>query len=233
VLLERAAAGRAGRDASLARALAEGAQALAAGLFAAAAGLFLIGFLSPEAGLHALVGRVVMEGLPFALGVGLADFLLGEKDEEDGKKESDSQSSKRPSSADVRRRVRMRAGGTALGATVVALTLAPTEEIPLISNGLRYPHLLGLVAASLVISYMIVFASNFVATEARREHGGGFDAPLVETAMAYVISLVMAAAMLWLYQLLDPSEPPSRWAGDVVVLGLPASVGGAAGRLAL
>ncbi|HWS87884.1 MAG TPA: TIGR02587 family membrane protein [Pyrinomonadaceae bacterium] len=233
VLLERAAAGRAGRDASLARALAEGAQALAVGLVAAAAGLFLIGFLSPEAGLHALVGRVVMEGLPFALGVGLADFLLGEKDEEDGKKGGDGQSSDRPSAADVRRRVVVRAGGTALGATVVALTLAPTEEIPLISNGLRYPHLLGLIAASLVISYMIVFASNFVATEARREHGGGFDAPLVETAMAYVVSLLMAAGMLWLYQLLDPSEPPSRWAGDVLVLGLPASVGGAAGRLAL
>jgi putative integral membrane protein (TIGR02587 family) len=233
VLLERAAAGRAGRDASLPRALAEGAQALATGLVAAAAGLFLIGFLGPEAGPHALVGRVVMEGLPFALGVGLADLLLGEKDEEDGKKESESQSSKRPSGEEVRRRVLARAGGTALGATVIALTLAPTEEIPLIASRLGYPHLLGLAAASLVISYMIVFASNFVATEARKEHGGGFDAPLAETAMAYVISLLMAAAMLWLYQHLDPSEPPARWAGYVLVLGLPASVGGAAGRLAL
>ena len=233
VLLERAAAARAGRDASLLRAAAEGAQALATGLVAAAAGLFLIGFLGPEAGPHALVGRVVMEGLPFALGVGLADFLLGEKGEEDGKKEGEGRGAERPSGADVRRRIVVRAGGTALGATVIALTLAPTEEIPLISNGLRYPHLLGLAAASLVISYMIVFASNFVATEARKEHGGGFDAPLVETALAYVVSLVMAAGMLWLYQLLDPTEPPARWVGYVLVLGLPASVGGAAGRLAL
>ena len=234
VLLERGAASRAGRDASLPRASAEGAQALATGLVAAAAGLFLIGFLTPESGLHALVGRVVMEGLPFALGVGLADFLLGEKDGEDGKKaEGDGQGSRPQSPEDVRRRVVVRAGGTALGAIVVALTLAPTEEIPLISNGLRYPHLLGLAAASLVISYMIVFASNFVATEARREHGGGFDAPLVETALSYLISLVMAAGMLWLYQLLDPTEPPARWVGYVLVLGLPASVGGAAGRLAL
>ena len=53
VLLERGAAGRAGRDASWRRAAAEGAQALATGLVAAAAGLFLIGFLTPEAGLHA------------------------------------------------------------------------------------------------------------------------------------------------------------------------------------
>jgi putative integral membrane protein (TIGR02587 family) len=232
VLLERAAAGRAGRDASLQRAAGEAAQALATGLVAAAAGLFLIGFLGPEAGPHAAVGRVVMEGLPFGLGVGLADFLLGEKDEEDGKKD-EGRGAAPPSGEEVRRRVLLRAGGTALGATVIALTLAPTEEIPLIANGLDYPRLLGLAAASLVISYMIVFASNFVATEARKEHGGGFDAPLAETAMAYVISLVMAAGMLWLYQHLDAAEPPARWAGYVLVLGLPASVGGAAGRLAL
>lgn len=233
VLLERAAARRAGRGTSLPSVLAEAAQALATGLVAAAAGLLLIGFLSLADGLHAVVGRVVMEGLPFGLGVGLADFLLGEKDEEDREGGSGEQAAGRQKDGDVRRRVIMRAGGTALGATVIALTLAPTEEIPLITSGLTFPHLLGLAAASLVISYMIVFASNFVATEARREHGGGFDAPLVETVMSYVISLLMAAGMLWLYQLLDPAEPPGRWAGYVVVLGLPASVGGAAGRLAL
>jgi len=233
VVVERAAAGRAGRSAPWSRTLTEAAQALATGLAAGAVGLALIGFLGPNAGLHAVVGRVVMEGLPFSLGVGLADFLLGEKDEGGHGKGEGGRDGGRQAAGDTRHRVLMRAGGTALGATVIALTLAPTEEIPLIAAGLGHRHLLILVAASLVISYLIVFASNFVSTEAREAHGGGFDAPLVETALAYMISLVMAAGMLWLYQLLEPGASFGEWASYVVVLGLPASVGGAAGRLAV
>lgn len=234
VVLERAAGARANNSAPWSRAFAEGAPALATGLIAAALGLTIIGFLRPDAGLHAIVGRVVMEGLPFGLGVGLADFLLGEK--EDGthrKKGGGKREEKQKVRAVGRRRVLVRAGGTALGSTAIALTLAPTQEIPLIASGLTYPHLLGTVVASLAISYMIVFASNFVATEASEAHGGGFDSPLVETSMAYVISLLMAAGMLWLYQLLDLSDPLDQWASYTIVLGLPASVGGAAGRLAV
>ena len=133
----------------------------------------------------------------------------------------------------MRGRIIVRSGATALGATVIALTLAPTEEIPLIASRLGYPHLVRIVAASVVISYIIVFASNFVASEARREHRGGFNAPLVETTIAYMISLAMTAGMLWLYQLIDLHDSPNLWASYLVVLGLPASVGGAAGRLAL
>jgi uncharacterized membrane protein len=92
--------------------------------------------------------------------------------------------------------------------------------------------LLLLVGASLALSYLIVFASYFVATEAREEHRGGLSNPLVETAMAYVISLFMAAGMLWVYQLLAIGDPADRWVSYAVVLALPASVGGAAGRLA-
>ena len=232
VVLERAATGRSNRSVPWLRTLIEAIQALATGLVAAAVGLFLIGFLQVDAGLHAIVGRLCMEGLPFSLGVGLADFLLGEK-EEGHEKGGDGRSGEPKESRDMRDRIIVRSGATALGATVIALTLAPTYEIPLIAIGLGYPQLLGMVGASLVISYMIVFASNFVATEARQEHRGGFNAPVVETTIAYMISLVMAGGMLWLYQLIDLNDSPDLWVSYIVVLGLPASVGGAAGRLAV
>lgn len=232
VILERAATARFKRSVPWPRTLIEATEALATGLVAAAVGLFLIGFLDVNAGLHAIVGRLCMEGLPFSLGVGLADFLLGEK--EDGhEKGDDGRSAETEQSGNMRDRIIVRSGATALGATVIALTLAPTAEIPLIAIGLGYPHLLVMIAASLGISYLIVFASNFVATEARRAHRGGFDAPLVETAISYMISLVMAGGMLWLYQQIDLSDSPDLWASYIVVLGLPASIGGAAGRLAL
>ncbi len=232
VVLERAAKTRFNKSVPWLRTFIEATQALAMGLVAAAVGLFLIGFLQVDAGLHAIVGRLCMEGLPFSLGVGLADFLLGEKEDEH-QKGGDGQSAEHKESGDMRDRIIVRSGATALGATVIALTLAPTYEIPLIAIGLGYPQLLGIIGASLVISYMIVFASNFVASEARREHRGGFNAPLVETTISYMISLVMAGGMLWLYQLIDLNDSPDLWASYIVVLGLPASVGGAAGRLAV
>jgi putative integral membrane protein (TIGR02587 family) len=232
VVLERAATARSNRSVPWLRTLIEAAEALATGLVAAAIGLFIIGFLGAAAGLHAIIGRVCMEGLPFSLGVGLADFMLGEK--KDGhEKGGGGKSAEHKAGGDMRNRMMVRAGATALGATVIALTLAPTDEIPLIASGLGYPHLLGIVAASLVMSYIIVFASNFVSSEARQAHSGGFDAPLVETTMSYMVSLVMAGGMLWLYQLIDLNDSPDLWASYVVVLGLPASIGGAAGRLAL
>ena len=230
VALEHAAESKAGRAVSWPRALLEGAQALAVGLFAAALGLLLIGVLEFDAGLHAVAGRVVMEGVPFSLGVGLADFLLGEKKTNGGAE--DNRQETKPAGDDAGRRLFVRAGATAMGATVVALTLAPTQEIPLIASGLGYPRLLVLVGASLALSYLIVFASNFVATEAREEHRGGLGNPLAETALAYVISVAMAAGMLWVYQLLGVGDPADRWVSYALVLALPASVGGAAGRLA-
>lgn len=232
LVLERAAAARSNKSVPWPRTFIEATEALATGLVAAAFGLFLIGFLRIDAGVHAIVGRLCMEGLPFSLGVGLADFMLGEK--ENGHNKSDKQSSgEQKKSGDMRDRIIVRLGATALGATVIALTLAPTDEIPLIAVGLSYGRLLGIVGASLAISYIIVFASNFVTSEARDAHQGGFNAPLVETTMSYMISLVMAGGMLWLYQLIDLTDSPDLWASYVVVLGLPASIGGAAGRLAL
>ena len=228
VVLERAATARSDRSVPWLRTFIEATEALATGLVAAAFGLFLIGFLELDSGLHAIVGRLCMEGLPFSLGVGLADFILGEKEEGHEKG-----SAEHKEKSDMRDRIIVRSGATALGATVIALTLAPTEEIPLIANRLGYPHMLGIVAASLAISYIIVFASNFVASEARRAHRGGFNAPMVETTISYMISLIMAGGMLWLYQQIALNDSPDLWASYVVVLGLPASIGGAAGRLAL
>lgn len=231
VALERVAMARKNGNEPWLRTLTEAAQALATGLFAATLGLLLIGFISPTDGLHAIIGRIVMEGLPFSLGVGLADILLGEKEDGAHKKGRQEGKANRGGHAEVGYRILVRAGATAFGATIIALALSATDEIPLLASHVTYPHLLGIVGASLIISYLIVFASNFVATEAREVHGG-FDAPLVETVMSYVISLIMAAGMLWLYQLLHIGDPLNQWVSDTIVLGLPASIGGAAGRLA-
>lgn len=62
---------------------------------------------------------------------------------------------------------------------------------------------------------------------------GLFQSPVGETCFSYLISLVVSMSMLWLFQMVSFSDPPGMWVSYAVVLGFPAAVGGAAGRLAV
>jgi putative integral membrane protein (TIGR02587 family) len=229
VLLERAAEARYGRHLPWTRTLTRSAQSLAYGLVAAAIGLVTIGVLRFDSGVPADLGLVVMEGIPFGLGVGLADFLLGEKSGETG---GASQKRATPARRAARRRlVLRRVGASALGAIVISATLAPTQEVPLIAVGLTPPWLVVLAGVSVAVSYLIVFAANFVVVD--DENPSGVAHPVLETAMAYAVALGVSGVLLWLFQTTTLEDPASLWATHVVVLGMPASIGGAAGRLAL
>lgn len=51
--------------------------------------------------------------------------------------------------------------------------------------------------------------------------------------LSYLVSLLSAAFMLWFFHRLGPNDPWQIWLSYTIVLGLPATVGGAAGRLAV
>ncbi|WP_445241877.1 DUF2391 family protein [Microcoleus vaginatus] len=55
--------------------------------------------------------------------------------------------------------------------------------------------------------------------------------PLSETVMAYLVSLAASAFMMFFFQKLSFDDPWSIWLSYTLVLGLPATIGGAAGRL--
>lgn len=93
--------------------------------------------------------------------------------------------------------------------------------------------LLATVVISLIISYGIVFEANFANKTKRQQQRGLFQSPLSETIMSYLLSLVAAAMMLWFFQQLDFSDPGAMWLSYTLLLGLPATIGGAAGRLAI
>ncbi len=125
------------------------------------------------------------------------------------------------------------AGATVLGATIVAFAIAPTDEVPMIAAALTGPWLLGLILASLALSYVIVFEASFSAPTRRSAYRGVLRSPLGETVGAYLVSLLTGALMLWLFQLIRPGDPLQQIVAYVIVLGLPATIGGAAGRLAV
>ena len=105
--------------------------------------------------------------------------------------------------------------------------------MPLLAGRLGPPWLLALLAASLLLSYAIVFQAGFADQRLRQQQRGLFQHPLSETAAAYLVSLLVSVAMLWFFHQLGPADPWHLWLQYTIVLGLPATIGGAAGRLAV
>jgi len=203
--------------------LAESAEGLAIALFTAALSLALIGLLRFETGIDAVLGRVITLSLPFAIGVGIANNLLLRTDGNDAEL----------SSRDPWRSTLSDAGAALLGAIVVGSSIAPTDEIPMIASSLSPTRLLLIMASSLLLSYIIVFQANFGAQRQRRSQPGFFQSPISETLAAYLISLAISMLMLWLFQVIRVGDPVNQWVSYIIVLGLPSTIGGAAGRLAV
>jgi len=196
-------------------------EAIAIGIVCAAIILFLLREITPETPLQEALGKIIFEGLPFALGVALARGFLS------GDRYQSSYSEKEPTInatlADI--------GATLIGATIVAFNIAPTDEIPMLAAGISPPWQLAIIAASLVISYGIVFVAGFTYQAKRQQQQGIFQRPLSETVMAYLVSLAASAFMMFFFRKLSFDDPWSIWLNYTLVLGLPATIGGAAGRL--
>jgi putative integral membrane protein (TIGR02587 family) len=205
--------------------LAESAEGLAIALFTATLSLTLIGILRFETGIDAVMGRVITLSLPFAIGVGIANNLLLKTDDDDAAPAKKPDHTWRSTLSD--------AGAALLGAIVVGSSIAPTDEIPMIASSLSPHRLLLIMASSLLLSYIIVFQANFGAQRQRRSHTGLFQSPLSETVASYLISLAISMLMLWLFQVIRVGDPINQWVSYIIVLGLPCTIGGAAGRLAV
>ena len=111
-----------------------------------------------------------------------------------------------------------------------AFNVAPTEEVITIAARLApWQHLL-VMAASLGLCYLILFASGF--DDERTVHvPSPFQRPAAETVMAYATSLVVAFVLLVLVGVPEATANPTIAVQCTVTLGLVATVGGAAGRL--
>ncbi|MDX2231813.1 MAG: TIGR02587 family membrane protein [Leptolyngbyaceae cyanobacterium bins.349] len=206
-------------------------EAMAIGLICAGIILILLREITLDTPLNEALGKIIYEGVPFTLGVALANqFLAGN---ENGKAKGPEGESKQ-----TRKNTRLNAtlsdiGGTLIGATIIAFNIAPTDEIPMLAAAVSGLWLLGIMGASLVISYAIVFEAGFANQEKRQQQQGIFQRPASETIASYLLSLLAALAMLVFFGKLNSQDAWQTWLSYTILLGLPATVGGAAGRLAV
>jgi putative integral membrane protein (TIGR02587 family) len=168
---------------------------------------------------------VVVQAAPFALGAAVAAQVF--RPDDDGGRDGPDPGSGPPRSSTWETARDL--GASATGALFFAMAIAPTEEIPMIAASLSPAEAAVLVVLSLVATYLIVFVAGFADQEARRTQVGALQHPLTETVAAYVTTLVVALCMLWVFDNL--TGDPLTVLVETVVLGLPAGVGGAAGRV--
>jgi putative integral membrane protein (TIGR02587 family) len=208
----------------------ESVEALGIGVVCAALALILLRRITVETPLSEALGKLVFETVPFALGVALARSTLQGRPPRDRRITAPlSRHLSSPTLASVRDAL-VDLDATVIGAVLIAFSIAPTEEVPLLAASLPPLWLLLIMAASLGLSYGIVFAAGFT-DRTERAQRGLLLSPITETLVAYLVALVISVTMLVLFQQLNQTDPWQEWLSNTLVLGLPASIGGAAGRI--
>jgi putative integral membrane protein (TIGR02587 family) len=206
--------------------LAESVDAIGISLIVTIAGLAVLGRISLSMPLDIALGRIATELLPVSLGVAIANHILPAGGTRSGEEEDRAAGQGRH---ETLRDLSVSAGG----ALLLSLNIAPTDEVRILASELHEWQLVLLIAFSLLITYVIVFEAGFRNEQRRRSARGLLQTPLTETVVAYLISLVVCYAILVLLEALDPNVSLGTVLGLVVVLGFPASLGAAAGRLAV
>lgn len=208
---------------------------LAIGVVCVTVVLSLLGEIHPGTPLKEALGKIILESIPFALGGALSRAILsGDRwscsDTDNAECDNQANGANKGDKAELQATL-ADIGATSIGAMIIAFNIAPTDEIPMLDASTTPPLLLAIIAVSLVISYGIVFEAGFTTQEKRRQQQGIFQRPLSETVAAYLVSLLAAMFMLVFFNRLTFDDPWSVWLSYTILLGLPASVGGAAGRI--
>lgn len=225
-LLTRTAGFRTTKDIRWRDALMDSVETVALAVVSVFLLLVLLREVTAATPLEEALGKIVYEATPFAIGSAIAQHVLrrgrAQGDDDSGEAEDKDLSA---TLVDV--------GATVIGAVFVAFNVAPTDEVPMLAAAMPGAWLIAMIGASLLISYCIVFVAGFSDQERRRNQPGILQHPVTETVASYLVSLVVAGGMLWFFQRLGAEDPVSVSLSHVIVLGLPAAVGGAAGRLAV
>jgi len=176
--------------------------------------LGILGVLKPGMGWQELVGKTAIQAGPGALGALLAESHFGASDD---KKE------RRDDAAYVEHLFFM-----VVGALFVALTVAPTDEMPLIGYMMHHGHTVVAVGFSLALLHFFMHGVGFEG-HAAAEPGGGFSTFFRLALVGYSLALLVSAFLLYVFGRFDDTQlaPAIHM---TVVLGVPATVGGAAPR---
>lgn len=212
-------------------------ETLAMGVLVGAGTLWLLGIDRLVASPEIFLRQVLMLALPISMGASLARTLLGEKGHDEAPKRRHARNpwlagtrppapTESPWAADAKD-----LGVTVAGGVFLAYSIAPTAEVLVLAMHARWPTWLGAMALSLGLSYVMIFHANFIGQSRRQSAPGLIQSRWGETFVAYAVSLVVAGCLIWFFGYDVGAASWGEKLAMAVMLGLPTSVGGAAGRL--
>lgn len=193
----------------------------AVGFVAATIILFLLGVLKPGMSADEIIGSISLQAVAGSIGAMLARSQFGnqqEKDEEDQKKR--------------RARYAGKLFFMVLGALFLTYTLAPTEEMLLLSYKMSAWHAVALAVVSLLILHVFIYLEEQPKVPINPFNAGFWRIGFHFTGPAYSLSLLVSAYMLWTFGRTD-GMAFKEVVFAMVVLGFPAAVGAGAARLIL
>lgn len=178
--------------------------------------LIVLGQIEPGTSMRDAAGKVALEAIPVSFGASVASSELGG--------EGGSAGYRIP-----RAFARLLVGGG--GALLFAVNIAPTEEVVVLGVGSSPLQLLGVIGATLFVTFVLVHFADFGGSpRKRRVKPSILEAPIPETLTGYAVSLLVALLLLWAF---GWSEGASLYAimAMTVYLGAIGAVGAAVARL--
>jgi putative integral membrane protein (TIGR02587 family) len=190
------------------------------GFMIAGAILFMFGVLESGMSTDEIVGKISLQAVVAGLGAMFTQSLLGPN--------------RAGQNAEKHKRSLHFSGQlflTAVGALFLSISVAPTEEVVLISYKMDNWQTIGLAGVSLGIMHGFIYAAH----RKRLLHGvtGRSAAGILflrMTVPGYAVALLISFYILWTFGALDGLGMEQKLKA-VIVLGFPAAIGGGASRL--
>ena len=188
--------------------------AYAVGVAVSIVGLTLVGVIGPDTIFSEAVGKIAIQAVPASFGAMIGARILGDDEVEQGEQWRDTYSGQ--------------LFLCAAGALFLSFTIAPTEEVLLISFQVTPWHGLLLVLLSILLLHLILHVIGFRGQSERI--GAGEALLLRQTLPGYAIAAIMSWYVLWTFGSTDGLDWP-RLVMAVAILSFPAALGAAIARL--
>lgn len=224
------------RDASSVEVAIDSVEEMGIGIVIATVVLWLLGQLTFDMQISEVVGKIATESMTVAIGVSVGTAQLGGSEGESGdtgmqNELSQAQSTSGPflllEGSDISGQLAI----TTCGAVLFGANVAPTEEIFIIATQSNAFKLIGMALLSMLLGTLILFYSNFTGAQSFSK-SRGIKTVFSGAIITYAISLIVSAAILWVFGRFDGTSA-SICLAETVVLGVAATLGASAGRLLL
>jgi len=197
--------------------------AYAVGFVASAALLLLFGVIKSGMSADEIIGKISIQAIIASFGAMFAQSLLR------GDKEENEESEERQRGASYFGELFL----MAVGAVFLSMSVAPTEEMVLISYQMTDWHTLALAVVTLLMMHAFVYSVEYRGFEKELPPDSSFlNGFLRFTVVGYAIVLLISFYILWTFGSIDDMGFAEK-VKVAIVLGFPAAIGASASRLIL